>query len=158
MYNRGRAHIKPLGSFPRYLWTMVFHRSFAFPYNRRMKETKRKACHGQHGLSSEPRHIHLATVFLPLKQCHKPETFVFKTFDTFWYFFTKYHLIKYSPVLPFLWKRSFGDKVWELSWLEQERSITFDYVNSSSKQYYEALMIWISFRINKNCRKKHTAL
>ena len=80
MYNRGRGHIKPPGSFPRYLRTMVFHGSFAFPYNRRMKAKRQKACHGP---SSELRHIHLATVFLPLKKDHKPETFVFKTFDTF---------------------------------------------------------------------------
>ena len=35
---------------------------------------------------------------LKLKKGNKPETFVFfrKTFDTFLYFFTEYHLISYT--------------------------------------------------------------
>ena len=45
--------------------------------------------------------------FFTLKRGHKPETFVcffFNTFDTFWYFFTVYHLISYStPYLLSAW-------------------------------------------------------
>ena len=53
---------------------------------------------------SQPRTV--KRFFFTLKRGHKPETFVafFNTFDTFWYFFTVYHLISYStPYLLSAW-------------------------------------------------------